>query len=95
VGACIGVVFGLLEAGGRTGVVKGMALWVPVGTLMCTAIFGGKYLAAWAFGWAVQRWAQGILAAAVGAVIGGSLGALIGYRAGGRSQAKDKASSDG
>src|SRR5204863_7142018 len=60
VGACIGVIFGLLEAGGRTGVVKGLALWVPAGTLMCAAIFGSKYLVAWAFGWAVQQWAHGI-----------------------------------
>jgi hypothetical protein len=95
VGACIGVIFGLLEVGGRTGVVKGLALWVPVGTLMCAAIFGGTYLAAWVFGWAVQRWAQGILAAMVGAVLGGALGALIGYLAGGRAPAQGKASRDG
>ena len=75
--------------------VKGLALWVPTGTIMCAAIFGGKHLAAWAFGWAVQQWAQGILAAAVGAVLGGALGALIGYLAGGRAPAQGKASSDG
>src|SRR5262249_50864671 len=47
------------------------------------AIFGGKYLAVWAFGWVVQQWAAGVLAAAVGGMFGASLGALIGFLAGG------------
>jgi hypothetical protein len=85
-GVCIGIVFGLLGglAGGRRAAVKELALWVPVGALMCAAIFGGRYLVVWAFGWAVQQWAQGLLAAAVGAAFGGLLGTLIGYLAGGR-----------
>jgi hypothetical protein len=86
VGACIGIAFGLLGlARGRWVAVKELALWVPVGALLGAAIFGGQHLAVWAFGWAAQRWAGGVLAAAVGAVFGGALGVLFGYATGARS----------
>jgi hypothetical protein len=62
---------------------------------MGAPIFGGKYLAGWASGWAVHQWAQGILAAAVGPIFGGLLGALVGYLAGQRSRPQGKASRDG
>jgi hypothetical protein len=96
-GACIGILFGILAliAGERLAAIKELALWVPVGALIGAAIFGGKYLADWAFGWTVHQWAQGILAAAVGAVFGGLLGALVGYLAGRRSRPQGKVSSDG
>jgi hypothetical protein len=84
-GACIGIIFGLLGlVKGRWVAVKELAFWVPVGALMSAAIFGGKYLAVWAFGWLVQQWAEGVLAAAVGAMLGGIFGMLLGYLAGGR-----------
>src|SRR5262249_15532365 len=40
-GACIGILFGILAliAGGRRAAIKELALWVPVGTLIGTAIF--------------------------------------------------------
>lgn len=80
VGACIGLVFGLLEAIGRVGWGRLWGLvWLPISILGCAAVFGGKYIAAWAFGWAVQAWTHGVLAAVAGAVIGGVLGVVLGF----------------
>jgi hypothetical protein len=97
VGVCIGLLFGLLAglAGGPRAAVNELGLWVPVGALIGAAIVGGKYLVAWAFGWVVQHWAQGILAAAVGAVFGGLLGVLIVHLAGGQLPPAGKPRSDG
>jgi hypothetical protein len=76
-GFVIGVVFGLLSRGGRFSVLKGLALWVPFGTVFCAAIFGTNHLVGWAFGRAINQWVQGLRAGLAGAVLGSAFGALF------------------
>jgi hypothetical protein len=79
IGAVVGVVFGLLSAGGWLGVLKGVALWIPAGAAICAAVFGGKHLTAWTLGWAVNHWAHGLEAVLIGGILGGLAGMVFGF----------------
>jgi hypothetical protein len=76
-GAVIGIVFGLLSQGGRYSILLGLALWVPVATAFCAAIFGVKQVVGWAFGRVVNQWVQGLGAGLAGAILGFAFGGLF------------------
>ena len=78
-GAVIGIVFGLLSRGGRYSILVGLALWVPVATVFCAALFGMKQVIGWAFGQVVNQWVQGLGAGLAGALLGFAFGGLFAF----------------